>query len=618
MKKTLLLIAFFLLFPVMSVLAYDYPIGIPHPWIEPDIVAPSRPADWSDEVAGYYYINYQTGSDSYTYGTPTNPKASIPNPIPAGSYVEVHGIYNNVQGGEIGIYTQGTSSQPVWIVGIDGDEPIFQDAMVFVSGAYTYIDNIKINVNGSWAGIQFGTLATGYPANHMMIRNSEIYGHDIGGVSYGIVGVGSSDEPVSNLIAYNNTVHDLSWSGPPQNNDLDADALDWIDYCSYAWALDNTIYNIAGAGGAVGSADVGRSSSAEQHHLYYGRNEVYNTWAVGFAGKYCTDVVFSENHIHDLYDTNWSPAKGLGMQYDGGNTWYLYNTIHDMRYGIRYPGKDTGRTPHSYVIGNLIYNIDQDAQNDPGSTYAEAAIMLFGSTHNYVINNTIQNTYAGINVTGDSPQYNDIENNIIVDASLRGQEIWIEDNNNTRAIVKNNIIRSNDDAEKIKWGNTVYNLTDFQSNTGLGQSCSNSNPQFVSVNDFHLQSSSFARDTALAPTALSTDVYALYQTTFGVDIKKDIENNTRPQGNGWDMGAFEYISSINLRADVDNNSQINTTDAMLTLRNSLGLDMSGTNWQASGTTGDANCDGTSNSTDAMLILRYSLGLDMSGTGWCGN
>ncbi len=74
--------------------------------------------------------------------------------------------------------------------------------------------------------------------------------------------------------------------------------------------------------------------------------------------------------------------------------------------------------------------------------------------------------------------------------------------------------------------------------------------------------------------------------------------------------------SDNTRADVDNNSQINTTDAMLTLRNSLGLDMSGTNWQSSSTTGDVNCDGNSNSTDAMLIIKYSLGLSMEGTGWC--
>ena len=70
------------------------------------------------------------------------------------------------------------------------------------------------------------------------------------------------------------------------------------------------------------------------------------------------------------------------------------------------------------------------------------------------------------------------------------------------------------------------------------------------------------------------------------------------------------------RADVDQSSNINSTDAMLTLRNSLTLDMTSTNWQTSATTGDANCDGSSNSTDAMLILRQSLGLDMSGTGWC--
>ena len=71
-----------------------------------------------------------------------------------------------------------------------------------------------------------------------------------------------------------------------------------------------------------------------------------------------------------------------------------------------------------------------------------------------------------------------------------------------------------------------------------------------------------------------------------------------------------------IRADVDQNSTINSTDAMLTLRNSLGLDMSQTNWFTSTTTGDVNCDGTTNSTDAMLILRHSLGLSMNGTGWC--
>ena len=86
----------------------------------------------------------------------------------------------------------------------------------------------------------------------------------------------------------------------------------------------------------------------------------------------------------------------------------------------------------------------------------------------------------------------------------------------------------------------------------------------------------------------------------GITLKADIE------------------SRFNIHSDVDQTGIINGADARLTLRNSLGLNMIGTNWQASSTTGDANCDGNSNSTDALLILRKALGLDMFETDWCEN
>ncbi|VAW11290.1 hypothetical protein MNBD_BACTEROID03-263 [hydrothermal vent metagenome] len=53
------------------------------------------------------------------------------------------------------------------------------------------------------------------------------------------------------------------------------------------------------------------------------------------------------------------------------------------------------------------------------------------------------------------------------------------------------------------------------------------------------------------------------------------------------------IDAAIIRADVDQQDGITTTDAMLTLRNSARLDMSETNWQASSTTRDANCGGDS-------------------------
>ncbi|KKP81669.1 MAG: hypothetical protein UR83_C0069G0004 [Candidatus Moranbacteria bacterium GW2011_GWF2_35_54] len=70
----------------------------------------------------------------------------------------------------------------------------------------------------------------------------------------------------------------------------------------------------------------------------------------------------------------------------------------------------------------------------------------------------------------------------------------------------------------------------------------------------------------------------------------------------WNTPTYTNIS--NSRSDVDNSSVTNTTDALLTLRNSLGLSMDGTAWQVGATTGDVDCSGTSNSTDALLILRY--------------
>ena len=76
------------------------------------------------------------------------------------------------------------------------------------------------------------------------------------------------------------------------------------------------------------------------------------------------------------------------------------------------------------------------------------------------------------------------------------------------------------------------------------------------------------------------------------------------------------VFAISGRFDVDGSDTVNSTDAMLTLRNSLGLDMGETNWTDLVTTGDVDCNGSSSSTDAMLTLRYSLGLDMGGTNWC--
>ena len=127
--------------------------------------------------------------------------------------------------------------------------------------------------------------------------------------------------------------------------------------------------------------------------------------------------------------------------------------------------------------------------------------------------------------------------------------------------------------------------------------------------NFDIQNNSPAIDAGL-----SAGTSVGYNTAVTTIPDKDYNNIDRQNV---DIGAYEHLDNTTIiRADVDQSGSINSIDAMLTLRNSLGLDMSQTNWFTSATTGDVNCDGVTNSTDAMLILRHSLGLDMSGTGWC--
>ena len=132
-----------------------------------------------------------------------------------------------------------------------------------------------------------------------------------------------------------------------------------------------------------------------------------------------------------------------------------------------------------------------------------------------------------------------------------------------------------------------------------------------------------ARITSInySTNALTLDTSLAWTSGQGVSLSYS--------GSAPDIGAFEFNSDTvpepipipeptptDIRADVNQDSSINTTDALLTLRKSIGLNMSSTGWKDSDTTGDVNCDNRTTTSDAVLILRYSLGFNMSETEWC--
>jgi hypothetical protein len=80
-----------------------------------------------------------------------------------------------------------------------------------------------------------------------------------------------------------------------------------------------------------------------------------------------------------------------------------------------------------------------------------------------------------------------------------------------------------------------------------------------------------------------------------------------------------------IRADVNQDSEITTTDALLVLRKStdyLLTSLEEMGWHTSITTGDVNCDGEVRLNDAVLLLKKAVGgysqEDLEELGWCEN
>ena len=254
------------------------------------------------------------------------------------------------------------------------------------------------------------------------------------------------------------------------------------------------------------------NTSATPHHIRFKNMEVKNALhnCVQVNG-YSHHNWFTGGNYHDCGLAN--PTLPLGTnKYHG-----FYSADSDSIYENLQIYNIVGRDfMQPYSWGMHFYNSNPPCANRNiiRSIYAHktAGILVWCGDSNMVYNNIVSGGIYGFSVGGGATNTK-VYNNTVYNNSSTG----IDTANSTGTIIKNNIIYQN--------GGGAVN------NAGVSVIISNNlmmNPTFVdtSASNFRLQPGSAAIDTAANLTSEG--------------VTTDYTGRSRPQGSGFDIGAFEY------------------------------------------------------------------------------
>jgi len=519
------------------------PIGIPKPSFGINETVPALPSPWNTDIAGFYYV--KSGGTNSGNGYPDNPRNTVPSgSVPAGSVIVIEGLYNSAH---LPLTLNGTASAPIHIISSTTAQAVIKQKWE-LTGSYVIMDG----VNAEWDNSS-GNGKLLISGSHIAVKNGYFRGDTNKGV--GSVSISNGD----NILFYNNTVRIAgNWQA---TEDQDTHALGISTNISYLWVLDNSFSRSSGDGIQINAGN--SSNQPNTHHIYIGRNVAFENKQNGFWTKQATDVIFSENIAYDHIPSGSSPGVGLGQQYGPENVWYLFNEIHDNYGGITIASRSGGTGENLYIIGNKIYNNNRNPNFDPENSWANAGITISGGVNVSILNNVLSGNSGGINTPNGTGEFL-IYNNIIDSPTVQGANsiFFYEDSLANSSYIDNNIF--NRDAT-IRWGRTFQDdLSSFQASFNQCMNCSEADPEYVDPanNDFSLQATSPAIDAGT--TNLPKDAYQIFEDLYGIDIRKDAAGLARPQGNGWDIGAYEYDANLlpapsDLSVNTVSDSQIGLT-----------------------------------------------------------
>ncbi len=269
-----------------------------------------------------------------------------------------------------------------------------------------------------------------------------------------------------------------------------------------------------GAASIVGSGDGKTKGYLVRNNASYIRFLNFDMTGKGITDgldNFGSNNLVQGNHIHDMTNITCTGSPGgAGLGDDAGsNNTYDSNIVNNIG---DYPTKcdyvhaiyvdDTG----DIVTNNMTYN---NVGNGLYTNHGTGSVA-------FINNISFANKEYGVGING-SASGNIVANNILVGNGIAAIKTW-SGTSNTQ--ISNNILFNN-------VSNYLLNGTAIQTGNLIVD------PQFVNyladgTGDYHLKATSPAIDAGI-----STNAPAL-----------DYDGNTRPQGNGIDIGIYEYLTGV--------------------------------------------------------------------------
>ncbi|MBW2261156.1 MAG: right-handed parallel beta-helix repeat-containing protein [Deltaproteobacteria bacterium] len=505
---------------------YDPPTGIPAPPF--GIVETVESVYGSRDHFTYYVDNSHaeaTDTDN-PYGSPETPRLTIPGDLEAGDVVQVHGGPYWPEGDRFSFRGQGTESEPIIITGArSSPNPVLTNFVHFPDAQWTIFENFTIETDGNY-GLELRPLESDTPIHHVSIRMVTLHGSGRFKSSEQFAAHSDDDtSPISYVVFYGNTSQDAGeWNAEEED---DTSCFSVQHNCSHVWILENVGYRSGGDG-----VILAHNAAFSTHHVYIGRNTFYENRENGIDIKEANDVIVSENAIYSHRPVSSSSGEGIVVHYDPQNVWLLNNIIADCEMGIVITG-----ARDAWVVGNVLYNINHTGSDwDPESGYSMGAGVHFrGDSSGGVVSNTFHACDTGVQLSAGTTSYA-LWNNIFSDrAESSSHDIRIA---NSEIAAVTELDYSLFSGARVYWADASYDVAGLQSGPGQCASCpAGAAAEFedAGVGDFHLTVDSPARDVGDAHA-----VYGIFEDRYSISIEEDIDELARPQGSGWDVGAYEF------------------------------------------------------------------------------